>query len=327
MKAAIIGAGLAGTACAYVLKRQGFEVEIYEAGNAIAPDASGNPLGLYNPRLSGERTFYADAFDLALKTFPSLDGIEWNQCGSLHLITTEIREKRFAQAARNWNLGMRIVDAREASEIAGVSLNHSALWLPQAGTVSPRKLCEAYAQDVKTHFNAKIESLPDIDADVIILANGYGVQKFFDLKLGQVRGQITQIKANAASKNLKCNLCYGGYLSPEANGAHTLGATFQRWLSHSDIIEEDDADNIAKLKEVIDLGKFEILDHRAALRTTSKDHFPVIGHIKDNIYVSAGHGSHGILSSLAGAHIIAAQIAGRPAPVNSQGLQPQRFLV
>ena len=70
MRVAIIGAGLAGTALAYVLKQGGAEPVIYEASGNIASGASGNDVGLYNPRFTAEQgpeqAFYSDAFFKAI---------------------------------------------------------------------------------------------------------------------------------------------------------------------------------------------------------------------------------------------------------------------
>ncbi len=294
MKIAIIGGGLAGTSCAYVLKQAGAEPVIYEAGETLAPAASGNPLGLYNPRLSAERTsqsdFYAAGFALAVRTFTAMsplplgeggmpqgipgEGVDWNPCGALHLMTDEKRAKRFRQTIQNWNWPpehMRILSASETSETARMELPFESLYLPDSGTVSPKKLCAAYARNVETHLNTKIENLADLKADAVILACGMGVKNFFPaLPLQSVRGQITQVKATEATKNLKCNLCYGGYFSPAADGIHTLGATFQRWLDHAEIVEQDDADNIAGLAEISPVlaRGLKTTRSRAAVRTT-----------------------------------------------------------
>lgn len=339
-RVAIIGAGLAGTSCAYVLKRYGLEPAIYEAGAEIAPGASGNPVGLYNPRLSASRSpesdFYAGAFALALRTFAAMKGIEWNKCGSLHLMSDEKRAKRFEQCARNWGWpeeNLRIVNATQASDIAGVEIAHGALWLPDAGVVSPKKLCERYAQGVEIHLNAKINSLGDVKADAVILACGAGARYFTDTKdlsIKSVRGQITFIRAAGASENLKCNLCYGGYMSPAAGGVHALGATFQRWLDHSEILPEDDADNLTKLAQAVPaIGRdFEVTGHRASARAAADGHFPVAGKITDGIYFSLAHGSHGILSSIAAAHLIADLILRGPlsfAAAAVKKLSPARF--
>lgn len=341
-RVAIIGAGLAGTACAYALNQAGVETVIYEAGDKLAPGASGNEIGLYNPRLSALRSpeseYYSAAFDRALRIFPALSDVEWNPCGSLHLITDAQRGKKFEQAVQSWGWSpedMRLVDMAQASEIAGVEMQYGALYLPRAGVVSPRKLCAAYAAGSEIHLNTYVKSIQLIEADAVILACGMGIKNFTEtenLPLQAARGQITYARATAASAGLKTNLCYGGYFSPVVNGVHTLGATFQRWLDHSDIITEDDADNIAKLAAVApDLAAGLVVeDHRAAMRTTSKDHFPLVGPVGENLYVSTGHGSHGILSSLMAAEILTAMILQKQASLSAMviaALQPHRFLV
>lgn len=340
MRIAIIGGGLAGCAAAYVLKQRGHEPVIYESSQTLASGASGNEVGLYNPRFTAEFNaegqFYSAAFFLAIKTFENLANINWKPCGALHLLNDVKKVKRFPQTLENWNWGeddMRIVGALEASDISGIDITQDALYLPRSGIVSPRKLCEAYAQGIEVVYGQNIEDLTQIKADAIILAGGMGVQKFESCKnipLKPVRGQITYAKATEDTKRLSCTIGFGGYIAPSINGVHCVGSTFQPWLDHSDIIEQDDADNIEKLGcEVPSLrGVSEITDHRAAVRTTSKDHFPIIGQVSDNIYVSTAHGSHGILSAIMGAEILVDMFDGRKPSVSENvlaALSPHRF--
>lgn len=345
MKIAIIGAGLAGTALAYTLKQAGVSPEIFEAGETIAGGASGNPIGLVNPRFSAHRNpesdYYTSAFSTAVRLFETIqkqNDIGWKKCGALHLMVDEKKQKRFPQTLENWNWPdehMKFLNKQEASDIAGIPLNHDALYLPDSGLVSPQKLCNFFAKDCPTHLNTPIKSLNEIDSDITILACGSAMLNFEetkDLPLKPVRGQITQIKATKTSQNLKCNLGFGGYCSPAIDGIHTLGATFQRWLDHSDILEEDDQDNINKLRQFIPVlsDDFKITGHRASVRTASKDHFPVVGKLPgfENIYISTAHGSHGIVSSLAAAQLTTDMILKHPLSqslytVNT--LSPARF--
>lgn len=370
---AIIGGGLAGTACAYMLKMRGLDPVIYEAGETLASGASGNSVGLYNPRFSAKWTpearFYASAYDLALEIFEQLchpersegsheakgdssagkppqndtgdtnrNDIDWSACGALHLIHDEKKDTRFSKTAQNWpwpETRLRLVSAADASEIAGVPITHDALYLADAGYVSPEKLCRALAHGVRVHTSAHIETLEDIEEEIIILAGGMGCLSFTQaahLPLKPVRGQITHAQSSVDSAALKTNLCYGGYCTPAINGAHTIGASFQHWLDHDDIIAQDDLDNLGKLQDAVpDIFKdLNIAGHRAAVRTTTKDHFPVIGKLagRANLYVSTGHGSHGILSGLLGAQIIADMITGKPPTLDQdifEKLSPSRF--
>lgn len=333
---AIIGGGLAGTACAYVLKQYGFNPVIYEE-NGISSGASGNPLGLVNPRLSALREpssdFYTSAYAQALRTLQSLPEIGFSPVGALHLVTDDDKRKRFTQTIENWGWNdahMRLLAAREASEVAGIHLEHDALYLPDSGYVSPVKLCARLATDVEV-IKTKVENLGIVNADAVILANGIGAAVFIDLPIHTVRGQITEISMNGISQSLRCNLHYGGYLSAAKDGGHVVGSTFQRWIDHTDVLEEDNLYNLRHMMEAVPslTGDYQVGGSRAAMRCAAKDRFPVTGHVRDNIYVSTAHGSHGIVSSIASAHFLADQLRGG---VQSQscapcgGLSPSRFI-
>jgi tRNA 5-methylaminomethyl-2-thiouridine biosynthesis bifunctional protein len=339
---AIIGGGLAGTACAYILKQAGLEPVIYEASSQLATAASGNDLGLYNSRFTAEfgpeAQYYTSAFELAHATFPTLGDIEWSPCGALHLINDEKKQRRFHKTVQNWPWSdddMRIVSADEATALAGIAIHQDALYLAKAGHVCPHKLCAAYAKDVEVHVNHPMTDLSDIQADVIILAAGQGLINLPETKhlpLKAVRGQVTKIKATQASAQIKCNIQYGGYLSPaHAEGWHVVGSTFQRWLDHSDLIEEDNTQNLQKLADHVPAlaeESWKILAARAGVRVTTPDHFPIIGALSDNLYISAGHGSHGIVSSIAAARHICEAITGQKHSLSNDAIErisPHRY--
>lgn len=336
MRVAIIGAGLAGCALAYVLKQAGLEPVIYEQDHKIAPGASGNVIGLYNPRFAAEfgpeAQFYSAAFSKALTAFEALeDRIDWHPCGALHFMNDEKKEKRFAQTVQNWpSPVMQIVSAEEASAIAGVKVGYDCLYLPRSGSVCPAKLCEAYAHGIEVHLNAYVPSLDLIEADAVVVANGMGVLGFYPMMpLRGVRGQVTLVRPNEVSEKLKTHLCYGGYTSAPAHDLHVVGSTFQRWRTDSEVDTQDDLDNLEKLAaHVPEMAGFEIVGSRAAIRTTSHDHFPIVGRIEDGVYISTAHGSHGILSSLMAGYILKDMILGHTPEVSAEvlaALSPQRF--
>lgn len=332
---AILGAGIAGTSCAHVLKQYGFNVTLYDA-NGIASGASGNPLGLINPRLSALRDpqsdFYASAFAQAHRTYSSLKDIEFQATGALHLATDDDKRKRFGQTIQNWgwpDCHMQYLDASSASDIAGIELKHEALYLPDSAGLSPHKLCHALAGD--TQLIA--ENITDLDAlnhDAIILASGIGAAIMAEISIHTVRGQITRINAIPQSQKLKTNLHYGGYLAAVRDGTHTLGATFQKWLDHTDLLPDDNAYNLNTMQAAVPAlaGTYDVIGARASLRCASKDRFPVIGHVRDHIYASTAHGSHGLVSSIAGAHLLADRLRGAilsQSRAVSERLAPSRF--
>lgn len=342
-KVAIIGAGLAGTACSYILKQRGIDTVIYEAGDTIASGASGNSGGIYNPRFYAHRTelsdYYTACYAQSLRVLPVIQDIDHQRCGAAHLITNENKDKRFNKMLQNWGWhqdAMQMLDSQQTSEVSGVSIPYSSLYFPHSGYISPKKLCAAYAGSVEVRYNSALswKDVELLDCDAIILANGPGSIPFLsclpDAPLHTVRGQISYFEATQNSKKLQTALCYGGYLSPPYNGKHIVGSTFQKWLDCTEVSQEDHAHNLEKLHEAIpalsDIKK--VVEGRAALRTVTSDHFPVVGHVRDNVYVTTGHGSHGIVTSLSAAHHLADLILGTPQSLSSEtidALSPKRF--
>ncbi|MCR9212305.1 MAG: FAD-dependent 5-carboxymethylaminomethyl-2-thiouridine(34) oxidoreductase MnmC [Proteobacteria bacterium] len=340
MKIAILGGGLAGCATAFKCKEAGLEPDLYEAGPGLAGGASGNDTGSYSPRFSAlrgpESDFYSAAYFLALKQFEHFDYIDWNPCGALHLITDEKKDRQLRRTAANWGWGadhMRLLDREEASKVANMELQRAALYLPHSGTVSPRKLCAAYANGISSYFNRPIDSLEEIDADVIVLACGPAVSHFApELPLTPVRGQVTEIRATERSARLSCSISYEGYVTPAKEGVHTVGATFQPSVDSTLSDTEDDLENISKLKEALPQlqDEFEVVSHRAAVRASSRDRFPIVGPLTDRpgLYVTTGHGSYGLLSTLMAAELLADMILDRPYCLPNSVtkiLSPERF--
>ena len=303
----ILGAGLAGTSCAYVLKQYGFNPVLVDP-NGIASGASGNPCGIVNPRFtafrSAESDFYTAAYAQAVRTLPHLNDIDYLRCGSLHLLTDDDKRTRLTRTKDNWGWHddhMQLLDRESASAVAGIDIDKDALFLPDSIRLNPKKLCNAYAKDIEVVSKTLNED------EVVIHAHGASIADIFpQIPLHTVRGQISLIRELMPS--IKANICYGGYISAPSDGWHVVGSTFQKWLDHTDVLDEDHAQIIGNLRaNVPAIGAGDIIGGRAALRTASKDRFPVIGPAPNgrDALISTAHGSHGIVSTLAGAHLLA----------------------
>lgn len=362
---AVIGAGLAGTAAAYALRRAGRDCVIFEAGDGIASGASGNPAGLYNPRLSAQRSadsdFYVAAWAQAARVLPEIQAtadIGFRRCGSLHLSTDPAKEKKLRGAAARWGWHpdhMAYCEGGEAAARCGLPVKGGGLFLPDAGAVSPAALCAAWARGAEVRPGAYITGLTrhgdgwrvaGMDFSAVILACGAGARRLAGLDwlpLHTVRGQMSVVRTNDALRGLRASLCYGGYLSPAAGGLHALGATFQRGDEGTELRDEDHAANIERLRAVLPgAGMPEVCGGRAALRTASHDRLPLAGAVPDRaawaaggaaalpgLYISSGHGSHGIVSSLAAASLLADMITGAPRGLSRESVacvDPARFL-
>jgi tRNA 5-methylaminomethyl-2-thiouridine biosynthesis bifunctional protein len=363
-KIAVVGGGIAGASVAHSLSLRGLSVDLYE-GVGIASAGSGNPRGLFNPRFTAARgaesDFYSPAFALGHRTFHALQKqqeIGFRDCGSLHLVTDNDKSRRFEGMSSSWGWHedhLAALSAEEASEQAKVSLTHNALFLPQAGVVSPALTVPLLTRSA-TVYSEHVDSLDqknsgwEINArpyDAVILASGAGSAKFEQtswLPIHTVRGQISIVKTSDVTRNLRSNLCYGGYCSIAYEDCHVVGSTFQPWLTETTLREEDHTEIMEKLSGVSpDFSKdMTYLGGRAALRVAAKDRVPLIGPVPDKsawekgdetdwhgLYITTAHGSHGLISALLGAEILTRMILQEPQATPSSTLahlSPARFL-
>jgi tRNA 5-methylaminomethyl-2-thiouridine biosynthesis bifunctional protein len=320
---AIIGGGLAGCAMAYTAMQAGLKAIIYEAGDTLASGASGGRLGMVNPKLTAQPTaqsdYYTAAYANALRVLSQFNDIDFIQEGSRHLCLDSDKARRFEGYISN--LGWHADHIHRDGE---------DLIYPDAPSVSPYKLCHALAQGREIRLNNPVIDISKVNEDIVILANGYAYNDVMDEKIPihSVRGQVSHIKPQA---NITQNICFGGYITPQvSDGFHVLGASFQPWETDISVTTQDHQDNLKRYNQATngDLSEDEIVGGWAALRTSSKDRFPIVGHVKDNIYVSTAHGSHGIISSIMAAQIIMAQLTGQPVPASREvigALSPHRF--
>lgn len=348
-KIVVQGAGLAGTSLARILKQQGHNVDVI-APHGVADAASGNLRGLYNPRLTGTFTplalGYASGFAALYRHACTLRAdLEFLPCGALHLIRDDHLRARFTGMVQTWGWGdgAQILTAAQAGERAGIPLGQDALWLPYSGALSPAQLCYAnlgrLAGPTGIQADGTITLLKTCadpaDYDVTVLACGIAVKnnpQAAYLPLRTVRGQISVMAANAGTQKLQANLCYGGYLCAPVKGHHVLGATFHHGLMDTEVHEEDHRDVIDRLTAQVGplFNLSDVRAGRAGLRVTTPDRAPVIGCLPHSrTYVSTAHGSHGLVTTMLSAQIVADQISGFP-QVYPQSLRdvidPARFL-
>lgn len=315
--AIVIGGGIAGCSTAYALAQRGIKVTLYERNECIASEASGNPQAMLYPRLSGDddaSRFALESYLYSLNFFKSLNlaPADLNICGMLQLGFNPRELARIQKvAAQNHNENiLKYVGAVEASELAGISLPHDAIYFPDAAWVSPQQLCKR----LTAHGNISVNTLTTIDsllknndlfeiysnnqliekASIAIIANANDAQHLgipLYLKTQAVRGQVSILTASEESKKLNTIICSDGYLSPAENGQHCLGATFSTDNMEDAIDEEDHLANLFKLKsfssDLYENLKNNIKDGRVSFRCTSFDYFPLVGESLDNTALKA----------------------------------------
>jgi tRNA 5-methylaminomethyl-2-thiouridine biosynthesis bifunctional protein len=314
--AIVIGGGIAGCSTAYALAQRGIKVTLLERHAEIASEASGNPIGMLYPRLSGddaasEFTLAGFLHSLALFKSLDLDPKNFNYCGLLQLGFNARELLRITKVARQNHPAniLKYVTQLEASSLAGTSISHDALYFPNAGWVKPQQLCKRLSQHKnislttstnalnilknKDIFEINVRDSLILTADIVIIANANDAQQFSQtahIKTQAVRGQVSLLSATDVSQKLKMIVCSDGYISPAVNRQHCLGATFSTEKRDLDMAklslnEADHASNLKTLKTISEPLHRSLHDNitggRVSFRCTTSDYLPLVGELLD----------------------------------------------
>ena len=312
---AVVGGGLAGTACAQAMARRGWRVSLLEQHEALAREASGNRQGVLFTRLSpksGELPRFALASYLyALDHYRQLPlGVgEAAACGVLQLAHNETERALLAALApllaghQDW---AEVVDADRASALAGVPVDAPALWFPRAGWLAPPAVCRAQADppSINLALGEAVDSLRREGRDwlllaadgrllcrtpVVVLANAGAAARLLPdlaLPLQAIRGQISIARCTTASAGIKAVLCHEGYLTPASDGLHSLGATFDRRDRDPAVREDDHQRNLSSLFAALPALRETgwnpaSCQGQVGFRCATPDYLPVVGPAPD----------------------------------------------
>lgn len=384
--AIVIGGGIAGCSTAYALAQRGINVTLVEQHEKLGLEASGNPCAMLYPRVSGNdalSTYALTAFLYSLDFYQSLQlpATAFNTCGMLQTAYNARELARITKVAAllstnpPLNSTLKFVSATEASQIAGVSIDHTALYFPQAGWIKPSVLLPRLTQHplITVLTSCKLCDLSNkgalwqatdtqqntLTADIVVIANANDARHLPQCQhIGTqpVRGQITLLAASEKSRVLNPILCSDGYLSPEIEGLHSLGATFDPNQSDLSIREADHQKNLNVLNSLSStlLQDLEsrIQFGRASLRCVSVDYYPMVGKLLDakllvqrpprpnadinslpwlnGLYISTGHGSKGFTSAPWCAELLAQTICEESPDHDSAllgAMNPNRILL
>lgn len=347
--ALVIGGGVAGCAAAHALAQRGMRVTLLERAPRLAGAASGNPLGILHARFGASdnplHRFVLASYGHALALFDEVlpaDGEARGECGLLQLDFSPEEHRRITRLAqREWPAHLlRVVDAAEASELAGVEMTCGGLWFPGGGWLVPPALCGRLADDagIDRRFLREATELTrtgagwrasgaewSSEAEVAVVCCAHSalrLQPFAQFPLTAVRGQVSLVPATDTSRALRAVVCGEGYCAPALRGAHVIGATHGFSDEALDVRSADHADNLMKLAAHAPvlraaLGDVDAatLEGRAAVRCSAPGAVPLIGEVRPGLYCSLAHGTRGLLTAGLAGEIIAAHAAGQLAPL------------
>jgi tRNA 5-methylaminomethyl-2-thiouridine biosynthesis bifunctional protein len=352
-RAVVIGAGLAGSACAQRLAERGWAVEIIERHAAPAQGASGNPAGLVRPVFSLDwnthSRFTSTAFLYALRHHAALaqagGALIQGTGGVLQLARDDNHLSKVQRIVEQFALPPELVQlmgAQQATQLAGAPVAGPGCWFPEASWVKPEDICRANLDFASARTRCLFQSdavalrrtgqeweIVDASgtilasAPVVILANAQFAGRFSQatgLPLRPVRGQVSFLPERDGMK-LRIAVCREGYITPALEGVHCLGASFNEGMLEEGTRVEDHAANLRRLERMLPgfgTGMApESLNGRVAFRAMAVDRLPVLGALPDEsgLFACLALGSRGMTWAALAAEIVASGIDGDPMPV------------
>jgi tRNA 5-methylaminomethyl-2-thiouridine biosynthesis bifunctional protein len=362
----IVGGGIASLCLALALQQRGIAVQLICEDARIAQQASQNRQGAVYPNLHAspnpDSQLHVQAFLFARHFYrhwhdAGLDfAMDW--CGMLHLATNDQLAQRQQKLMANalWPQTLvKAVDARTASAIAGLTLTQSGIYFPLAGWLSPQQFCQQalgflmQQASFRLRLNCNVSTLSrqsqhwqlttssgNLNADVVVLACGSKLAQFSQtnaLPLNRIRGQVSHVRQPAMAP-LKTVLCHKGYITPQWQGLHSVGATFDRHTTDAVLSEQDDRENLQQVNEQLQhpdwFDRASVTSAAAAFRATLPDRLPLAGPIasEPGLYLLGGMGARGIMLSPLLAELVACQISAEPLPLSQlliSKISPTRF--
>jgi tRNA 5-methylaminomethyl-2-thiouridine biosynthesis bifunctional protein len=300
--AIIIGAGLAGCFTAYSLVRRGWNVTLIDELNKAGMAGSANQRAILFPKLSAYKSpltqFMLLAFLYANQVYQGM--LKQEQFGELNgalVLAYNEKEKKAQHSLQHWlltypELGV-LVDDISASQLSGLTLDKSGLFIPLSGWINSPDLCDFLinSQHITLVTNVTIEQLTyrsgnwevnDNRAPILILANGQKINSFNEthhFPVKSMRGQMTSVLSTNESSQLKVPLCAEGHVLPALNGCHWMGATYDPETSDPLLRSQDNDTNIAKLSHMSHHTHWStsVVDHWSGIRAATPDYLPLVG--------------------------------------------------
>ncbi|WP_351078428.1 FAD-dependent 5-carboxymethylaminomethyl-2-thiouridine(34) oxidoreductase MnmC [Shewanella sp. CAL98-MNA-CIBAN-0140] len=389
---AIIGGGIASASLALSLAERGKDVVIYCKDDTLGQGASGNKQGAIYPLLTPENDslsqFFQQAFLYSRRRIQALidDGyyIGHDWCGVLHTgfdLRSQTRLDKIIHG-QAWPSEIAFaVNPIQATQLAKVDINKSGFYYPLGGWACPFELAQASIAKAQTLtkvrilYNSDIHSLESHSSgwqlfsaenkhiathDQVIIASGEQLTRYKQTKNLQItgfRGQVSHVPSQGELAQLNTVICANGYLTPQHNQLHCVGASYVKNPQHLDFCPLEQHENSLKMQQSFPNSNWphdinvSNNDARIGVRMVSRDHFPVMGcapdveelfaryavqklskdkpsqwqrywqttpaPIYDGLYVLGGLGSRGLSSGPLVAECLAANLCGELSPLSS----------
>ncbi|RZL10820.1 MAG: FAD-dependent oxidoreductase [Rubrivivax sp.] len=359
-QAVVIGAGLAGAACALALSRAGVACTVVEALAAPAQASSGNPAGLFHGTVNpddGPHARFNRAAALATQRLLSELGVP-HQPGLLRLETRLPLEDMAGVPGY-----VEALSGEAASQRAGTALAHPAWLYVGGGAVNPAAYVRAMleAAGATMRLNTPVAALRPHpggwqllnaggavieDAPLVVLAGGHAQLPLLGELSGELtvqRGQLTHLAE--APWQPAVPVAGGGYAIADGRGGVWCGATAQDGDADPALRDADQGENLLRYAQLagLETPPRAPLAGRVAWRLLAPDRLPLIGGVGEpgplaeqlrlqarqpGLVVCTAFASRGIGWAALAGQLVAALALGLPRPLEAElldAVDPLRF--
>ncbi|KQY81323.1 FAD-dependent 5-carboxymethylaminomethyl-2-thiouridine(34) oxidoreductase MnmC [Pelomonas sp. Root1444] len=359
-RAVILGAGLAGAACALALSRQGLACTVVDALPGPAQASSGNPAGLFHGTVNpddGPHARFNRAAALATQGLLAELGLP-HQRGLLRL------ETRLPLSTMQGVPGyVQALSADEASRMADTDLRHPAWFYPGGGALDPAAYTRAMlaASGATLRMATPVAALREApggwqlldaaggvidEAALVVLAGGHGQLPLLGELAGDLvvqRGQLSHLADAPWCPGLP--IAGDGYAIADGRGGVWCGATAQDGDLDRALREADQSGNLMRYARLAGLAAAPQapLAGRVGWRLIAADRLPLIGGLaapgpraeqlrlqprRPGLVVCTAFASRGIGWAALAGRLAAALAVGSPRPLEAElldAVDPLRF--
>jgi gamma-glutamylputrescine oxidase len=333
---AVIGGGVTGCSVALTLAERGVRVRLYEA-REIAGGASGRnggfalrgatlPYDEARTALGPERArLLMQLTERALGRLEALAGDAFRRVGSLRLAFDDAERdalRREHDALRDDGFTVEWVDELEPPLDR---LYRAAILHPEDGALAParwvRRLAARAAEagaDVREHEPAAVE---DADADVVVVAgDGFIPRLLPELPVRATRGQVLATEPLRERRYERPHYARGGfdYWQQLPDGRLVIGGCRDTSFATEDTDVEETTDVVqSRLDALVEqlVGCRPAVTHRwSGIWGTTPDLMPLVGEVRDGVWVAGGYSGHGNALGLACGDLAARAVLGERPP-------------
>jgi len=336
----VVGAGVAGAAVAYHLKKMGHNVAVLDQA-PLCSGASGAAGAFVSPMIGKPnplKSFTNGAFSYAVTLYKEVAGDEFIQNGVLRLAKEDEEQGHFEELEEFIELPYEKRD--------------EGYFFPEGGLIPPETLMTALLKGCDCHFRYQVEALEQdsegcwlfngFKAKNVVLATGAYVPlvKFPFKFLRAVWGERIRIETDTRTTH---NYHKKVSVSTTVNGNQLLiGATHKK--NHDWFIDENtEAELLKSAEDILPIKNPKVIEIKAGMRPGSVDYYPIVGavpdieanirdfesirhgtkvppeklHYKQGLYIHTGHGGRGFVTAPESARMLAEKIVnGTPVPEN-----------